>query len=149
MRLYIVTGAPNLFYQQGNHNSCILSYLASALNYIGDEYASEYIIRRKQKCLSEIHNKDWMHFCRDILMGHHKEKTKKLNYCIEEWHTSTPYYIFRNQYTYPTVCLLLDTWNRTHCIKVCGKWIFDSNLKVTLPLTQDCLNDICCGNETK
>ena len=74
MRLYIVTSAPNLFYQQGNQNSCILSSLVSALHYMGDEYASEYIIRRKQNFLLEIQNKGWMHFRRDILMGHHKEK---------------------------------------------------------------------------
>ena len=48
-RLYIVPGAPTSFYQQGNHNSCILSSLASALHHMGDGYASEYIIRRKQK----------------------------------------------------------------------------------------------------
>ena len=40
MRLYIVPGAPTLFYQQGNHNSCILSSLAPALHYMGDKYAS-------------------------------------------------------------------------------------------------------------
>ena len=67
-----------------------------------------------------------------------KGKRKILKYRIEEWHTSTPYDIFRNQSTYPTVCLLLDTWHQTdHYITVCGKWIFDSNLKVVLPLTQD------------
>ena len=38
--LYIVPGAPTVLYQQGNHNSCILSSLASALHYMGDEYAS-------------------------------------------------------------------------------------------------------------
>ena len=91
-----------------------------------------------------------MHFCRDILMGHHKEKNeKRINYCIEEWHTSIPYDIFRNQSTYPTVCLLLDTWHRTNnCIKDCGKWIFDSNFEVAFPLTQDFLNYICRGNDT-
>ena len=82
-----------------------------------------------------------MQFCRDILMVHHKEKNQKiLNYCIEEFHTSTPYDIFWNQSTYPTVSLLLYTWNQNdHCITVCGKWIFDSNLEVALPLTQGCL----------
>ena len=40
MQLYIVTGANTLFYQQGNHNSFILSSLVSALHYVGDEYAS-------------------------------------------------------------------------------------------------------------
>ena len=45
--------------------------------------------------------------------------------------------------------LLLDMWNRTdNCITVCGKWIFDSNLKVALTLTQVCINYICCDNET-
>ena len=83
-------------------------------------------------------------------MGNHKEKNEKRpNYCIEEWHTSTSYDIFWNKSTYPNVCLLLDTWHRTdHCITVCGKWIFDSNLKVALPLTQDCLNYTCRGNDT-
>ena len=53
-----------------------------------------------------------------------------------------------NQSTYK-MCLLLEMWHRTgHCMTVCGKWIFDSNLKVALPLTQVCLNYICCGNDT-
>ena len=38
MCLYIFSGAPTLFYQQGNHNSCILLSLESALHYMGDEY---------------------------------------------------------------------------------------------------------------
>ena len=60
-----------------------------------------------------------------------------------------PYDIFRNQSTYPTVCLLLDMWYRTnHCITVCGKWIFYSNFEVAFPLTQDCLNSTCRGNDT-
>ena len=34
------------------------------------------------KNVLEIQNKDWMHFCRDILMGNHKKKRKetKLSY---------------------------------------------------------------------
>ena len=77
-----------------------------------------------------------------------KEKNeKRLNYCIEEWHTSTPYDIFHNQSTFTSVCLILETWHRTnHCITVCDKWIFDSNFEVAFPLTQDCLNYICCSN---
>ena len=51
IRLYIVPCAPTLLFQQGNNNSCILYSLESAFNYMGDEYASEYIIRRKQKPL--------------------------------------------------------------------------------------------------
>ena len=35
-----------------------------------------------------------------------------------------------------------------HCIKVCGKWIFDSNFEVAFPLTQDCLNYTFFGNDT-
>ena len=77
IRLYIVPGAPTLFYQQGNHNSFILSSLVSALHYMGDGYASEYIIERNKRSPLEIQNKGRMHFCRDILMGNHKEKTKK------------------------------------------------------------------------
>ena len=58
-----------LKFSQGIQNSCIISSLASAFYYIGDKLASEYIIRRKQKSLSFIHNKGRMQFCRDILMG--------------------------------------------------------------------------------
>ena len=83
MGLYIVPGAPILLYKQGNHNSCILSSLVSALHYVGGEYASGYIIRRKQKCLLVIQNKGRMHFCHAILMGHHKKNEKRLNYRIE------------------------------------------------------------------
>ena len=43
--------------------------LASALYYMGDERASEYIIRRKQKSLSFIHSKGRMQFCCDTHMG--------------------------------------------------------------------------------
>ena len=47
------------------------------------------------------------------------------------------------------MCLLLDTAHRTdHCITVCGKWIFDSNLESELPLTEASLNYICYGNDT-
>ena len=35
-----------------------------------------------------------------------------------------------------------------HCITVCGKWIFYSNLEVALPLTKASLNYICSGNDT-
>ena len=78
-----------------------------------------------------------------------EKNQKRLNYRIEEWHTSTPYDLFRNWSTYPTVCLLLDMWHQTdHHIIVFSKLIFDSNLKVALPLTQDSLNYICCGNKT-
>ena len=50
---------------------------------------------------------------------------------------------------YPTVCLLLETSYQTdHCIKVRGKYIFDSNFEAAFPLTQDFLNYICRGNDT-
>ena len=54
-----------------------------------------------------------------FLWGIANKKTQKIiNYRIEEWHTSTPYDLFRNHYTYLKVCLLLDMWHRTdHCIK--------------------------------
>ena len=78
-----------------------------------------------------------------------KEKTEKLNYHIEEWHKSTPYDRFRNESTYPTVCLVLETWQRNyHFITVYGEWIFDSNFEVAFPLTQDCSNYTCRGNDT-
>ena len=55
----------------------------------------------------------------------------------------------QNHSNYQTVCLLLDMAHWTdHCITVCGKWIFDSNLVFPLPLTKASLNYICSGNDT-
>ena len=51
-----------------------LLFLESALHYMGDEYASEYIIGKMQKYIQDIHNNGQMHFFRNIFMGHHKEK---------------------------------------------------------------------------
>ena len=48
MCLYIVPVVATLLYQQGNQNSFILLSLESELNYMGVEYTSEYIIRRKK-----------------------------------------------------------------------------------------------------
>ena len=40
-------------------------------------------------------------------------------------------------------------WHRNdNFITICGKWIFDSKLKVELKLTHDCLNYTCRGNDT-
>ena len=62
---------------------------------------------------------------------------------------STTFDILQNHCNYPTVCLLLDTAHQTnHCITVCGKCIFDSNLESALPLIEASLNYICAGNDT-
>ena len=62
---------------------------------------------------------------------------------------TTTFDILQNHCNYPTVCLLLEMAHQTnHCINVCGKWIFDSNLKSALPLTEALLNYICSGNDT-
>ena len=62
---------------------------------------------------------------------------------------TTTFDILQNHSNYPTVCLLLDTAHQTdHCITVCVKWIFDSNLEFALQLTKAWLNYICSGNDT-
>ena len=57
-----VPDGPTIKYSQSIQNSCIISSLALALYYMGDELASEYIIRRKKKSLSFIHSKGQMQF---------------------------------------------------------------------------------------
>ena len=52
-----VTDGPTIKYSQGIQNSYILSSLASALYYMGDVLASEYIITRKKLSLTSIHEK--------------------------------------------------------------------------------------------
>ena len=78
-------------------------------------------------------------------MGQYREKKEqRIHYQIQEWNTyTTTYYILQNHYNYPTVCLLLDTAHGTdHCITVCVKWIFDSDLEFALPLTKASLKYI-------
>ena len=55
-----VPDGPTIKYSQGIQNSCIISSLVLALYYMGDELASEYIIRRKQLSLTFIHDKGRM-----------------------------------------------------------------------------------------
>ena len=52
-----VPDGPTIKYSQGIRNSFIISSLAAALYYMGDELESEYIIRRKQLSLEFIHDK--------------------------------------------------------------------------------------------
>ena len=88
-----VPDGPTIKYSQGIQNSCIISSLASELYYVGDELASEYIIRRKQQSLSFIRSKVRMQFCRDTLMGQQREKNElKIHYHIQEWNTFTTTY---------------------------------------------------------
>ena len=116
---------------------------------MGDAYESEYIIRRKKNVFWRFIIKVGCNSSVIFLWDITNKNKKRLNYRIEEWNTSTPYDICRNQSTYTNMCLLLDIWHRTdNCITVCGKWIFDSNLEVEFPLTQDYVNCICRGNDT-
>ena len=50
-----VPDGPTIKYSQGIQNSCIISSLASALYYMGDEIASEYM--RKQLSINFIRDK--------------------------------------------------------------------------------------------
>ena len=84
-----------------------------------------------------------------ILWDNTEKKELKIKYHIKEWDTcTTTYDILHNNSNYPTVFLLLYKSHRTdHCITVCYKWIFDSNLEFALPLTKAWLNYICSGND--
>ena len=77
-----VPDGTSIKYSQGIQNSCIISSLASALCYMGDELVSEYIIRRKKQSLAGIHSNGRMKFCCDALMGQSREKQNK-EYIIE------------------------------------------------------------------
>ena len=73
-----VPDGPTIKYLQGIQNSCILSSLASALYYMGDVHASEYILRRKQLSLTFIHSNGLMQLCRDALMGQSRKKSEQI-----------------------------------------------------------------------
>ena len=81
-----VPDGPTIKYSQVIQNSCIISSLASALYYMGDELVSEYIIRCKQLSLTFIHDKGRMQFLHNTFMGINREKKEqKINYQIQEW----------------------------------------------------------------
>ena len=109
-------------------NSCMISSLASALYYMGDVHASEYIIRRKQLSIEFIHDKGRMKFLHNTLMGINREKqNQKYIIIFRNEKKPTTFDILQNHSNYPTVSLLLDTEHQTnHCFTVCGKWLFDS-----------------------
>ena len=71
-----VPDGPTMKYSQVIQNSCIISSLASALYYMGDELASEYIIKSKQQSLAFVHSKGRMQLCRDTLMGQYRKNNK-------------------------------------------------------------------------
>ena len=72
-----VPDVPIKKYSQGMQKSCMISSLASALYYMGDVHASEYIIRCKQLYLTFIHDKGRMQFLHNTLMGINREKKNK------------------------------------------------------------------------
>ena len=72
-----VPDGPTIKYSQGIQNSCIILSLASALYYMGDVHASEYIIRRKQQSLTFIRDNGRMQFLNNSLMGINREKKNK------------------------------------------------------------------------
>ena len=81
--------------------------------------------RIKVKCTSDV----------ILLWDITNKKTKKYSIIVLRNGIHPRHMIFWDQSTYSTMCLLLDTCHRTdHCITVCGKWIFDSNFEVALPL---------------
>ena len=73
-----------------------------------------------------------------------------MHYQIQEWKgKKTTFDILQKHTNYTNVCLVLDMEHRAnHCITVCGKLIFDSNLESALPLTKASLNYIFSGNDT-
>jgi hypothetical protein len=72
---------PFVYFLQGNKNTCIISSLASAVRYMGDIYASDYIIQRREESLYKLEHKGQRQFCKDIIMGQFKQKgERKLNY---------------------------------------------------------------------
>ena len=72
-----VPNVTTIEYSQGIQESCIISSLASALYYMGDVHASEYIIRRKELSLTFIRDKGQMQFLHNTVMGYTEKKRTK------------------------------------------------------------------------
>ena len=143
------TEAPMIKYHQKIYNSCCLISLTSAFQCIGDNRAVTFLVNRIEESLTlqtEIF-KSRIHFDNTIMKNRRKIKGEQnLQYNLTIWKKHNGFDILNDISEDVTVVQLMESLgNVNHAISVVGYWIFDSNYKKSLCLTQE-LSDIICSN---
>lgn len=138
--------APTITFQQGNAWTCVTDSMANAFTYLGN---STYASVIHEFGVEKSNNGTTMAI--DML----GEARKKISSFGPRWH---PKIIDRNKHqlellltnsnTMKTFVLMGDDRDSSHAVTIVDRWIFDSGLKVALPLCQEAL-DFACGDNTK
>ena len=128
---------PIVPFRQGNNNTCVYHSFASCLYYLGIRDLAKYVNEKARKESTKVDNLE------RLIKTVHTFKKKKIPY---KHFKNEQYDLLTHNGDYedarnPTVYVLQgEDGNCEHAITVTGPWIFDSNLKNAIPLTQNSLN---------
>ena len=127
-------------YHQKTYNSCCLSSLSSAFHCINDNRAVLALVNSIEESLTlEKENcKNIIHFANAIMSNRRKIKGEQnLIYNLTIWSKHDAFYIINEISEFFTLVKLMDSLgNANHAISILGHWMFDSNYKKSLFLTQ-------------
>jgi len=157
-------GAPKVWYQQGDKDTCVVSGLASAVHYMGEVEAASSINAladaspNKSDADASPNKSDAVKLvqtrCFYLLQPHFK--TIKLKCASEFDPLSFAPSAFLKRLQLPrhayvvTVMQIVDSGGDiSHCVSMTSDgWLFDSNKSQALPLTQSGLDACCLGDAT-
>ena len=114
---------------------------------IGDTFAAESLLRLMSKSMDALDGP--IQFAQKVMTDCNQRKGEpRLKYSIETWDTDDSFLPLEHLSPYPTMLhIVTSAGTSSHCITVCGKWIFDSNFGNALLLSIDSL-DFICANTT-
>ena len=128
-----------MYVLHGNRSYCEFYSFSSVFYFIGDKISANCF---KDEITSSLKTNDGLKFSQDVVFNHVREKGNpqcKILYTV--FKELYGYYTLIDIYTYPTLIQLDDYIDGVHhCIKVVGKWIFDSNFPFAPSLTKDNLD---------
>ena len=134
-------------YHQKSYNRCCLSSLALAFHFIGDDRSVPAIVNRIEESLTLQTEKfrNRIHFATAIMTNISKIKGEyNLRNNLKVWQKNDAFGILNKVSEYVTLVHLMGSLgNLNHAISIVGYWIFDSNYKELLCLTQESLDIIC------
>ena len=139
--------SPLIKYNQKISNSCCLSSLESAIHCIGDNRSVSALVNRIEESLTlqTKYFKNRICFGNAIMKNRRKIKVEhNLRYNLTIWKKDDAFDILNDNSEDLTLVQLMDSLgNVNHAISVVGYWIFDSNYKIALCLTQELLDIMC------
>ena len=137
------TGNPVVLYQQDYLGTCVFSSAASAFAYFGDTRAAQYLSYMAEDSLSfanpfqllcdTLRRKPFSYDC---------QRTKKRKHLESAQHSDVWHCYVR------VVQICAEDGGIEHAVAICNGWIFDSNLKHSLPWNRESL-DWCCSVATQ